>query len=72
MAEVSGCVSEVKKGTKVKKGDPLGYFVHGGSTHVMLFEKKVNLILKSSLYETKDGVKKGIQQKVLSHLAHVA
>ena len=39
MAEVSGCVSEVNIGNKVKKGDPLGYFIVGGSTHAMLFQK---------------------------------
>lgn len=31
--------SSVKVGAKVKKGDPLGYFLFGGSDYVMLFQK---------------------------------
>jgi phosphatidylserine decarboxylase precursor len=41
---------EVKKGLKVKKGDPLGYFLFGGSDFVMVFEEKAdfNLTVKKS------------------------
>ena len=34
--------SNVKKGLKVRKGDPLGYFLFGGSDFVMIFEEKAN------------------------------
>jgi phosphatidylserine decarboxylase precursor len=34
--------SNVKKGLKVKKGDPLGCFLFGGSDFVMVFEEKAN------------------------------
>lgn len=32
---------EVKVGAKVKKGDPLGYFLFGGSDFIMVFQDKV-------------------------------
>ncbi len=52
MAEVSSCVNTVKIGDKVKKGDQLGYFMFGGSSHAIIFEKKVKLVFKeeSGLY----------------------
>ena len=71
MAEVSGCVSEVKIGKKVKKGDPLGYFIYGGSSHAILFQKKVDLTFTSNLYNTTSPKTEGIQQKVKSYLAHI-
>lgn len=43
MAEVSSCVSIVKIGEKVKKGQQLGYFMFGGSSHAIIFEKKPNI-----------------------------
>jgi phosphatidylserine decarboxylase len=39
MAEVSSCVITVKKGQKVKKGEQIGYFQFGGSTHCVVFKK---------------------------------
>ncbi|WVO22797.1 phosphatidylserine decarboxylase [Cryptococcus decagattii] len=43
MTEVSTCEITVKEGQQVKKGDQLGMFHFGGSTHCVLFEKGVNL-----------------------------
>lgn len=43
MAEVSTCDITVKAGQRVKKGDQLGMFHFGGSTHCVLFRKGVNL-----------------------------
>ncbi len=39
MGEVSSCVihPEVKPGNRVKKGDELGFFQYGGSTHCLVF-----------------------------------
>ena len=34
---------ELKPGSVVKKGDPLGYFLFGGSDFVMVFESKVEV-----------------------------
>lgn len=43
MNEVSTCDITVKEGQRVKKGDQLGMFHFGGSTHCLLFRKGVNL-----------------------------
>lgn len=43
MAEVSSCEITVKPGDRVKKGDQLGMFHFGGSTHCLIFRPGVNL-----------------------------
>ena len=43
MAEVSSCEITVKPGDKVHKGDQLGMFHFGGSTHALIFRPQVNL-----------------------------
>ncbi len=50
MAEVSSCQISVKPGDKVKKGDQLGMFHFGGSTHCLIFRPGVNL--EFTPYET--------------------
>ncbi|WP_346354101.1 phosphatidylserine decarboxylase [Azotosporobacter soli] len=47
MSQVSSVNFEtsVKVGAKVKKGDPLGYFLFGGSDIVMLFQPQANFTL---------------------------
>lgn len=42
MAEVSTCDITVKEGSKVKKGDEIGMFHFGGSTHCLIFRPGVN------------------------------
>jgi phosphatidylserine decarboxylase len=37
MAEVSSCVITVKEGQKLQRGDQIGYFQFGGSTHCLIF-----------------------------------
>jgi len=37
MVEVSSCVVGVKEGQRLNKGDELGYFQFGGSTHCLVF-----------------------------------
>ena len=44
MAEVSTCAITVKEGQRVAKGDQLGMFHFGGSTHCLLFRKGVDLV----------------------------
>lgn len=41
MAEVSSCViaPAIKPGARVRKGDELGYFQFGGSTHCLIFRR---------------------------------
>ena len=43
MAEVSSCDITVKEGQHVKKGDQIGMFHYGGSTHCLLFRKGVDV-----------------------------
>ncbi|KAJ5707905.1 hypothetical protein N7488_007706 [Penicillium malachiteum] len=43
MAEVSTCVITVKEGQHITKGDEIGMFQFGGSTHVLLFRPGVNV-----------------------------
>jgi len=43
MAEVSSCDIQVQVGEVVKKGDSLGMFHFGGSTHCLMFRKGVNI-----------------------------
>ena len=43
MAEVSSCEITVEEGQTVKKGDPIGTFHFGGSTHCLIFRPEVEL-----------------------------
>ncbi len=43
MDEVSTCEITVKEGQHVRKGDQTGMFHFGGSSHVLLFRKDVNI-----------------------------
>ena len=45
MAEVSTCEITVYQGQHVKKGDQLGMFHFGGSTHCLMFRPGVRLDL---------------------------
>ena len=53
MAEVSSCQITVKPGQHVSKGDQLGMFHFGGSTHCLFFRPGVNL--KFNLYGQTPG-----------------
>lgn len=74
MAEVSSCVETVKIGEHVKKGQQLGYFMFGGSTHAMIFEKKAKLHFKENgfyFFNTETQEFDSIRQNLHSYLAHV-
>jgi phosphatidylserine decarboxylase len=43
MAEVSGCQITAYEGQRVRKGDQIGMFHFGGSTHCLLFRPGVRL-----------------------------
>lgn len=43
MTEVSTCDMTIKEGQHVKKGDQLGMFHFGGSSHALLFRKGVKI-----------------------------
>ena len=51
MAEVSSCVTTVNIGDHVGKGQEIGHFEFGGSSHAIVFEKKAKLRFSSGLYE---------------------
>lgn len=54
MAEVSSCIISVKEGDRVKKGDEIGYFQFGGSTHCLIFRKGVNLAFRQEAFPAED------------------
>jgi len=41
MAEISSCILEVQTGQTLAKGQEMGYFQFGGSTHCVIFQKDV-------------------------------
>lgn len=65
MAEVSTCEITVEKGQGVKKGDELGMFHFGGSTHALVFGPKTKIT-----FEDQVGI--GNHIKVNSTLGQVA
>jgi phosphatidylserine decarboxylase len=50
MAEVSSCVTTVNVGDTVKKGQEIGHFEFGGSSHAIIFEKKAKLKFAKDFY----------------------
>jgi phosphatidylserine decarboxylase len=68
MAEVSSCEISVKPGDQVKKGDQLGMFHFGGSTHCLIFRPGVDLTFTQ--YE-KPGLDAPDNIRVNTHLAVV-
>lgn len=68
MCEISSCVMTVSIGDSVKKGDEIGYFQYGGSTHCVIFEPEVKL---DFVPKPPFGAQTGIVD-VNSHLATVA
>jgi hypothetical protein len=72
MVEVSTCVSVVSIGDRVKKGEKLGHFMFGGSSHTILFQKQAKLTFANDHYETTaDGKRIGKIQELSSYLAHL-
>ena len=39
MTEISSCVASRSIGEKVKKGEHIGHFAYGGSSHAMVFQR---------------------------------
>ncbi|MFI3256314.1 MAG: phosphatidylserine decarboxylase family protein [Psittacicella sp.] len=54
MAEVSSCEITVKEGQHLEKGDELGMFHFGGSTHCLIFRPEVKL--EFDFHNTKPGL----------------
>ncbi|KAI9767157.1 MAG: hypothetical protein M1835_007084 [Candelina submexicana] len=62
MAEVSTCDIRVCEGQRVKKGDQLGMFHYGGSTHCLVFRPEVNIRFDTH------GLEIGLQQTENIHV----
>jgi phosphatidylserine decarboxylase len=58
MVEISSCIinKNIKPGYKVKKGEEIGFFAYGGSTHCIFFEPNV---IKKFTHKKHDFVKMG-------------
>jgi len=69
MAEVSSCEVTVKPGDRVKKGEQLGMFHFGGSTHCLFFRPGVNLNFHT--YGEKPGLKAQHNIRVNTKLAEL-
>ena len=67
MGQVSSVNLEenVKKGLKVKKGDPLGYFLFGGSDFVMIFEEKAEFNMDVKLGGEVKGYGNGFEHVMM-------
>ncbi len=67
MAEVSSCVilDNIKPGYKIKKGEELGHFLHGGSSHCLVFRPGVIKEFKLNREEGEKELKIG--DEVLLH-----
>jgi phosphatidylserine decarboxylase len=56
MAEVSSCNPTVIEGQHLKKGDQLGYFEFGGSSHAIIFDENLNLEFVPGIHIPEPGV----------------
>ena len=56
MAEVSSCEITVAEGQRLEKGQELGMFHFGGSTHCLVFRPNVNLEFHFHKYNTQPGL----------------
>jgi phosphatidylserine decarboxylase len=66
MAEVSGCQITVYQGQRVGKGDQIGMFHYGGSTHCLIFRPGVKLEFDDH------GQKPGLQARNIQVNARIA
>lgn len=62
MAEVSTCTTSKKAGDRVKKGEHIGEFRFGGSSHCLIFNKNCNL----DLDDRKTNIKQNTDQIMFS------
>jgi phosphatidylserine decarboxylase len=58
----------IQVGTKVNKGDKLGYFLFGGSDFIMLFQSNVNFALDSPKSADQNSYKHILMGERLGHL----
>jgi len=51
MAEVSSCNTTVIEGQEVNAGEQLGYFQFGGSSHCVIFDKRMDVTFKEGMFD---------------------
>jgi len=71
MVEVSSCEITVSPGSDIKKGDPLGMFHFGGSTHVVVFRKGLTFTLNPELTPPKKDGTGGSHVQIRSSIGTV-
>ena len=62
-------MDNIKAGTKVKKGDMLGYFLFGGSDFIVLFQNKVQFTLDAPKAADNNSYRHLLMGERLGHLA---
>jgi len=78
MAEVSSCEAVVVAGQDIQKGEPIGMFHYGGSTHCLIFNKKaadkLTFYTEKQMPDGKDfyHTSPGINAKNIPVLAQIA
>jgi phosphatidylserine decarboxylase len=77
MAEVSGIVNNVVEGQRIEKGELLGMFRFGGSSHAYIFDKNAqNLEFSDAILERErdnnTGMDNSVKQYVRTVLATVS
>nr|CAD70424.1 related to phosphatidylserine decarboxylase 2 [Neurospora crassa] len=70
MAEVSSCEVTVREGDVVEKGEEMGMFHYGGSTHCLIFEPGVRLKFRDAVEEV-EGKRRGHNLPVNGYLAEL-
>lgn len=54
----------------MKKGEHIGHFAYGGSSHVMVFQNEAHLVFNQKLYDNAEGLREGRIQRLSSYLCH--
>ena len=56
MAEVARCDVTVQEGQTLKKGDQLGMFRFGGSTHCLIFRPETIIVFENEKYPAGENI----------------
>lgn len=68
MGEVSSCISTVNEGDFLEKGQELGRFEFGGSSHAIIFDRRALLKFNPYIYETVKNPETGVEEPVLQKM----
>lgn len=72
MAPVSSVnfIENIKEGTKVRKGDEMGYFLFGGSDFIMLFQKQAGFVINALKEDGSESYKHLLMGEQYGRLSH--